>query len=316
MIRRLLLLLLPAAITLGQTVDDAKTLFRAGKVREARTMLEQILDKEENNAEAHYWMAAVLMHRDIRDLDAATDHIEEAVERNPNNADYQFLLGGAYGQTAQSAGVIKQAILAPKIKRAFLRTVELNPEHVDARIALAQYYLMAPGIMGGDDDEGFRQLDEAAKRNELRGRMVKGAMLERKGRVADSENEWKTVTAKYPDNWNAQKSFGYFLLRRQRADEALKPMGRYLTLRPDTSDAFDSYGEVLLAAGRVDEAITTLKKGLAMEPTLGSSWLLIGQAYEKQQRMSDAKEAYQRVVQYDRNEQRKKQAEERLKALP
>ncbi|MCU0411324.1 MAG: tetratricopeptide repeat protein [Bacteroidetes bacterium] len=313
---RWLLLLLPVAIAMGQSTNDANTLFRAGKVRDARTMLEQILDKDENNADAHYWMAAVLMHRDIRDLEGATDHIEEAIEHNPNNADYQFLLGGVYGQTAQSAGVFKQAFLAPKIKRAFLRAVELNPEHVDARIALAQYYLMAPGIMGGDDDEGFRQLDEVVKRNELRGRMAKAAMLERKKQTVDAENEWKALTTKYPDQWIPQKNFGYFLLRHQRADEALKPMGRYLDLRPDTSDAFDSYGEVLLAAGRVDEAITTLKKGLALEPTLGSSWFLLGQAYEKQQRMSDAKEAYQRVVQYDRNEQRKKQAGERLEALP
>jgi len=313
---RWLLLLLPAAIALGQTVDDAKTLFRAGNVREARTMLEQILAKDENNADAHYWMAAVLMHRDIRDLDAATDHIEEAVEHNPDNADYQFLLGGVYGQTAQSAGVFKQAFLAPKIKRAFLRAVELNPEHVDARIALAQYYLMAPGIMGGDDDEGFRQLDEVIKRNELRGRMAKAAMLERKKQTADAENEWKALTLKHPDNWIPQKNFGYFLLRRQRAEEALKPMGRYVELRPDTSDAFDSYGEVLLAAGRVDEAITTLKKGLAIEPTFASSWFLLGQAYEKQQRTADAKEAYRRVIQHDKNEQRKQQSEERLKALP
>jgi predicted Zn-dependent protease len=140
-------------------------------------------------------------------------------------------------------------------------------------------------------------------------------MLERKDRMAEAESEWKGLVAKYSDDWIPQKNYGYFLLRRQRPEEAVKPMARYVTLRPDTSDAYDSYGEVLLAAGRVDEAISTLKKGVAIEPTLGSSWFLLGQAYEKQQRPAEAKEAYRHVVQHDRSEQRKKQAEERLKAI-
>jgi predicted Zn-dependent protease len=163
----------------------------------------------------------------------------------------------------------------------------LNPEHVEARIALAQFYLMAPGIMGGDDDEGFRQLDEAAMRNELRGRIVKAAMLERKDRLADAENEWKALTTKYPGNWIPQKSFGYFLLRHKRAAEALKPMARYLELRPDTSDAFDSYGEVLLAAGRVEEAVSTLKKGLARRKHINASFSMTAMINARSRQRND-----------------------------
>jgi tetratricopeptide (TPR) repeat protein len=308
-------MLLPAAVAMAQTADDVKGAFRNGRIQDARTSAERWLAKRPEDADAHYWMAVVLQHRAIRDLDAATEHIEEAVDRAPNNADYQYMLGGIYGQTAQSAGMFKQAMLAPKIKRAFARAVELNPDHVEARIALAQYYLMAPGIMGGDDDEGFRQLDEAAKRNERRGRMVKASMLERKDRLTDAENEWKLLTVKFSDDWVPHKNYGYFLLRRQRAEEALKPMSRYAELRPDTSDAFDSYGEVLLAAGRTDEAVITLRKGLAIEPTLGSSWYLLGQAYEKKRQMAEARTAYQNVIAHDRSEPRKKEAADRLKNL-
>lgn len=309
------LIFMPAAIAVSQTVDDVKVAFREGRIPDARRAAEACLANKPNDADAHYWMAVVLQHREIRDLDEATDHIEEAVERDPNNADYQYMLGGIYGQTAQSAGVFKQALLAPKIKRAFARAVELNPDHVEARIALAQYYLMAPGFMGGDDDEGFRQLDEAAKRNERRGRMAKASMLERKNRLADAENEWKTLTGAYPNDWLPHKNYGYFLLRRQRAEEALRPMARYAALRPDTSDAFDSFGEVQLAAGRVDEAILTLRRGLAIESTLGSSWFLLGQAYEQKKQTKDAIAAYENAMLHDRSEQRKKQASDRLRAL-
>jgi tetratricopeptide (TPR) repeat protein len=309
-------MLLPAAVVVAQNADAVKAPFRAGKITEARRTAEEWLKSEPSNPDAHYWMAVVLQHREVRDLETATEHIEEAVDRVPNNADYQFMLGGIYGQTAQSAGMIKQALLAPKIKRAFARAVELNPEHVEARIALAQYYLMAPGFMGGDEDEGFRQLDEAAKRNEPRGRMAKAAMLERKNRLAESESEWKLLATKYPEDWIPHKNLGYFLLRRNRAEEGLKPMQRYVALRPDTADAFDSLGELQLAAGRVDEAITTLRKGLVIDPTFGSSWFLLGQAHERKKQPAEAKSAYLKVVENDRNEQLKKQATERLKHLP
>jgi tetratricopeptide (TPR) repeat protein len=307
--------LLVPVIAWSQTIDDIKTLYRDGKIAEARRAAESVLKQQEDNPDAHYWMAAILSHREIRDLEGATDHIEEAVDRNPNNADYQYLLGGIYGQTASSAGMFKQAFLAPKIKRAFAKAVELNPDHVEARIALAQYYLMAPGIMGGDDEEGFRQIDEATKRNEKRGRLVKAAMLERKTRLADAEEELKTLASHYPNDWIPHKNLGYFYLRRSRYDESLRSMQRYVSLRPDTSDAFDSMGEVQLAAGRTDEAIITLKKGLVIEPTLGSSLFLLGQAYEKKGMKAEAKEAYQKAILHDRSEQRKKQAVERLKEL-
>ena len=307
---------LPAAIALAQNAEGVKAPFRAGKIPEARRAAELWLKNEPANPDAHYWMAVVLQHRELRDLGAATEHIEEAVDRVPNNADYQYMLGGIYGQTAQSAGVFKQAFLAPKIKKAFARAVELDPNHVEARIALAQYYLMAPGIMGGDEDEGFRQLDSAAQRNEKRGRLAKAAMLERKNRLPEAETELKTLTTKLPNDWVPFKNLGYFLLRRNRADEALKPMQQYLSLRPDTSDAYDSFGEVQLAAGRVDDAIATIRKGLSIEPTLGSSWFLLGQAYERKHQMTAAKEAYQNVLLHEQNDQRKKQASERLKVIP
>ena len=307
--------LLFPVLACGQSIDDVKLLYRDGKISDARRAAESLLKLQENNPLAHYWMAAILAHREIRALDDATDHIEEAVDGDPNNADFQYLLGAIYGQTASSAGVFKQAFLAPKIKRAFARAVELNPDHVEARISLAQYYLMAPGIMGGDEDEGFRQLDEAAKRNELRGGSVKATMLERKNRLAEAEDQLTTLVKNHPNNWVPHKNLGYFLLRRTKFDESIRSMQRYAALRPDTSDAFDSLGEVQLAAGRTDEAIVTLKKGLTIDPTLGSSLFLLAQAYEKRGMKTEAKEAYRKAALHERSEQRKKQAAERLKAL-
>lgn len=314
--RLLLTILCIPAIAVGQSLEEGKAMLRAGKAQEARKILERVLERNDRDPEAHYWMASTLMHRDIRDLEAAAEHVEEAVDLDPSNAEYQYLLGGVYGHTAQTVGVFRQVLLTPKIKKAFAKAVELDPDHVEARVALAQFFLMAPGFMGGDDDEGFRHLDEVMKRDKKRGRMERASALELKDRVTEAEAEWTSLAAAHPDDWAVHKGYGYFLLHRKRAGEALKPMSRYPVLRPDTSDAYDSYGEVLLAAGKVDDAITTLRKGLEIEPTLGSSWYLLGQAYEQKKLMAEARKAYQNAVQHERSQSRKQRAADRLDALP
>ena len=123
----------------AQTIDEGVALVQQKKYTEAKTVFEQILDKNKNDAEAHYHLGWLLLNRGFKDrnVDEAVDQLEKAVELNPNNADYQFRYGAALGEKTQNAGMIKQAFLAPKIKNAFKRAVELNPQHTQARIGLS-----------------------------------------------------------------------------------------------------------------------------------------------------------------------------------
>ena len=130
----------------AQTIDEGVSLVQQKKYAEAKTVFEQILDKNKNDAEAHYRLGLVFLNRGFKDRDVneAVDQLEKAVDLNPNNADYQFRYGAALAEKAQNAGVIKQAFLASKIKNAFKRSVELNPQNARSRIALAQF---ASGIL-------------------------------------------------------------------------------------------------------------------------------------------------------------------------
>lgn len=308
-------LLLIAGSVLAQSLEDGKAFYRQGKVIEARQVFEALVARNGKDAEARYWTAVACIHRDIHDWDAAVDQMEEVVEMEPNKADYQFILGASYGLKAQNSGVFKQAILAPKIKKAFKRAVELDPSHVDARISLAQYYLMAPGFMGGDDAEGFHQLEEAIKLNERKGRITMASMLERKGKLPEAETQWKALLARDSRDWQANKGFGYFLLRRNRAVDGCSAMQRYVEIRPDTADSYDSYGELLIAAGKNDEALVQLKKALSLDPAFASAHFLTGQAYEKQGKKSQAREAYQKALQYEKRAPVRKEIEKHMKEV-
>ena len=301
----------------AQTIDEGVALVQQKRYAEAKAVFEQILDKNKNDAEAHYRLGWVLLNRGFKDrnVDEAVDQLEKAVDINSNNADYQFLYGSALGQKAQNSGMIKQAFLAPKIKNAFKRAVELNPKLVPARIGLAQYYLVAPSIMGGDEDQGWRELDEIVKQDELQGRFLKAHFYERDKKPAEAEKEWKTLTSSKPKEWRVWKEYGYFHMRAKRPAEAVICFQKYVELRPDTTDSYESLAEALLENDKPDQAIVHLRKSLEIDKNFTAATYYLGEAYQAKGQKKEAKEMYQFVLNDKSNDSFRKMAEKKLKEV-
>jgi tetratricopeptide (TPR) repeat protein len=311
------IVLLMQANLSAQTIDEGVALVQQKRYAEAKAVFEKVLDKNKDDAEAHYRLGLVFYNRGFksRDVDEAVDHLEKAVDLNSNNADYQFWYGAALGEKAQNAGMIKKAFLAPKIKKAFKRSVELNPQNARARIALAQYYLMAPSIMGGDDAEGWKQLDEAIKLDEIQGRTIKAYFLARAKKNDEAEKEYKILTNTYSKDWHIWKNYGYFYMNIEHYDDAVKNFQKYVVLRPDTADSYQSLAEALLKKGENDQAIMNLNISLSIDKDFVPAIISMGEAYQAKGQKKEAKETYQRAIEVAQNEYYKKQAEKKLKEV-
>jgi Tfp pilus assembly protein PilF len=302
---------------IAQTVDEGVVFLQQGKFVEAKNVFEQILKKDDKNAEAHYRLGLVYLNRTNpqRDVDEAVDQLEEAVDLNPNNADYQYRYGAALGEKTQHAGVIKQAFLAPKVKKAFLRAVELNPKLAPARIGLAQYYLMAPSIMGGDEEEGWKQLDEVIKLDEVQGRSVKASMLARAKKNDEAEKEYKILITSKPEDGRTWKGYGSFCMRLERYDEAIKHFRKYVDLRPDTADSYQSLAYALLKKGETEKAMENLNKSLSIDKEYIPAIISLGEVYQAKGQKKEAKETYQRAISLTQNEYYRNWAEKKLKEI-
>jgi Tfp pilus assembly protein PilF len=301
----------------AQTVSEGEALFQKGKYKEARTIFEDILKKDENNAAAHSDLGLVFLTRRSPeyDLEKAVDETEKAVELNANNSDFQYNYGAALGMKAQNAGIIKQAFLAPKIKKAFLRTVELNPNHVQGRLGLAQYYMIAPSIMGGDEEEAWKQLDEVIKLDEVQGRTVKAGFLVRAKKNEEAEKEYKLLVKSRPNDWKVWHRYGYFCMRLEQYDHAVEHFKRYAELRPDTADSYQSLAEALLKKGNVDLALMNINKSLSLDKDYVPAIITLGEAYQAKGQKKEAKDNYTRALSLTQNEYYKQQAENKLKEV-
>lgn len=309
-----LVLLLPLSLA-AQSLDEGIALFTARKYGEAKGLFESILKNDEKNAEAHYRLGMILMTNQFLDADAAVDHMEEAVDVNPSNADYQYGLGAAYGIKAQNAGVIKQALLAPKVKGAFEKAVQLNPRHVEAQIGLAQYYQRAPGIMGGDVAKAFAAADRVIELDELRGRSLKANLLVSEKRIPEAAQEMKLLTSNRSKEWRAWRTAGIFYWRNRMADEALASFEKYATLRPDTADSHTFLARAYVLKKDAERAITFAKKALSMDGNFAPAYDAIGQAYELKGQRKEAKEAYQKLLAMNLSQNQKKEIEKKIKEL-
>ncbi|MCE2958353.1 MAG: tetratricopeptide repeat protein [Flammeovirgaceae bacterium] len=139
--------LISCSVWAQSNIEKAKTYYEARKYDEAEKLLKGIPEKSTEYGVAQYYLGRVSF--DKKEYDDAAEYFEEATEADPKQADYFNWLGNTYGTIAQSANMFKQGILAPKMKKAWEKAIELDAKNLSARTSLIQYYLQAPGFMGG-----------------------------------------------------------------------------------------------------------------------------------------------------------------------
>lgn len=69
----------------------------------------------------------------------AVESAEQATKADPTKAEYFSKLGMALGQRMGEIGFMQQAIMSGKLRKAFEKSVELDPNHVAGLIGLAHY---------------------------------------------------------------------------------------------------------------------------------------------------------------------------------
>lgn len=302
---------------IAQTIEEGTIFVQQKNFSAAKSVFDSILTKDNENAEAHFQLGMVYINKwnPERNVDEAADHLEKAAELNPDNAEYQFQYGVALGKKAKKAGTIKQMFITPGIKDAFLRAVELNPGHLRARIALAEFYLTAPSIVGGDVVDGWKEFDEVIKLDEIAGRSAKASFLERKQRSNEAEKEYIALAASKPDDWRVWRKYGYFRLRAERNDDALDFFNKYVQLRPDTADSYNSVGAALMKKGETDQAIELFRKALEIDKNYIPSLHKLGEAYQMKGQINEAKEMFKAVLDNNPSERYRKAAEKKLEEI-
>ena len=287
--------LIPAMPRAETPLDQAVALFEQRQYAESAALLAGVVSAEPDNARAHAYYGMALANAK-RDFDGAVAHLEKATALEPGSSRYQLWLGSLYSSKAGTVGLFKAASLAGKAKAAFEKAVALDPSSVEARQALLQYLLYAPGIAGGSVAKAREQGAAIAALDPHRGHLAMARIAEYEKDWAAAEKAYRDALVLQPERGPTYNSLGYALLRQQRLDDAIAAFRRYVELSPDDANSHDSLGEGLLAAGKVAEAEASYRNAIELNPAFASSVWGLAECLEKLGRADEARAQYRRYL--------------------
>lgn len=281
----LLLALFASALRAEDSPAFAKALelFRAKHYPDARTAFQILTLEEPANARVRYYLGRIAIKRN--DADDAILQFEKAVELAPENSGYHAELGGAYGSAAQKASLLSQLSLAKKCRAALERAVVLDPDNLDARQGLVDFYRQAPSFLGGGVLKAYEQAKEIRLRDLERGTLLLSRLY-----VFD-----------------------------RRYDEAIAVALELIAAQPANYLGHYSIGRVAAEGGtQVDLGETHLRRCLELtpgpgEPPHAAVWWRLGNLAERRKDIVSARRAYEKALALDPNF---KQATESLAKLP
>jgi hypothetical protein len=105
---------------------------------------------------------------DASKREAAVEQLAVCAASQPTAADCHYGYAALLGSHALQIGVLKAASSAGKIREGFARAVELAPQWYPPRSGLVQFYLQAPGFMGGSVGKARETARGAARPEQAR----------------------------------------------------------------------------------------------------------------------------------------------------
>jgi len=286
-VKTILFVFLVAALS-GRAAADpsANSLLASGQIDNAISDLRQTITHSPDDAEAHHLLCRAYFS--LGDWDRGISDCQKAVLLDPGNSNYHLWLGRAYGEKADTANFMSAAGLARKARAEFETSVQLDPKNVAAITDLAEFYVEAPGIIGGGKDKAeaearsLRALDPAKADWIL-------------ARVAEKEKDPSAAEKHYRDAIQASHgaasdwlNLGLFYRHSGRSDDMQEALHHVLNAPVDRLEALFDAAEILVHANQnLPDAATLLRRYLASETSVEQApafkaHYLLGTVLEKQ----------------------------------
>jgi tetratricopeptide (TPR) repeat protein len=309
--RKLCCAVLFAILPCASIASSATTLLEQGRVDEAISEFQNRVNKYPNEADSYNLLCRAYFQ--LGEWDRGISACERATALDPSNGIYHLWLGRVYGEKADSASFITAAGLAKKVRQEFEVAVRLAPNNADARNDLAEFYLEAPGIVGGGRDKAENQAQALANLDPARADWIKGRIAEKNKEYADAEKEYQAAIQDSHGGAHAWFNLALYYWHRQDLDNMQKTLYRAVAAPMDRQEVIMESAELLIRGGRdFPAAVQWLNRYLngqmVEEAPAFKAHYLLGTVLEKQGKKDEAIAQYQAALALAKNFSRAQQA--------
>jgi tetratricopeptide (TPR) repeat protein len=284
--------------------DSAKDMLAAGRIDEAIAALNGHLSSAPSDAESLNLLCRAYFALD--DWDRAESSCKKALALNPNHSRFHLWMGRVYGEKADRASFLSAASLAGKTRDEFQRAVELDPNDTDARRDLAEFYLTAPGIVGGGRDKALEQAKIIGKISPQWEHWVYARIAEKDKDAAKAEREYRLMIEAGKGDAEGWMNLGFFYRNRKSYSDMEQAFAKMSQAPMPHREVLVEAARSMLRVGRASSfAIELLRRYFAEGPVEQApafkAHYLLGQLLEKQGDPEGAAAEYRAALALARN---------------
>lgn len=281
--------------------------------------LEQLLEDNPGDLDAQLRMA--LIYGEKKEFTKAISQLTEILKAKPAELKVRDYLGYLYEETKDF----------PKAMETYRYNIHLDPKFADSHVHLGVLFYRLkqfpeavthldeavrltpkqpePHIVLGLAHFQIEQFEKASqafeegirhnpKNADLHFNL--GTAYDKLNRFGDVERAMETALSLDPHHADALNYLGYSYAERGiKIDQALSMTKRAVALKPENGYYVDSLGWALYKSGMLGEAITEIKKAVALVGDDPVIYEHLGEVYLKQQKVSDAREAWLHSLEID-----------------
>ena len=192
---------------------------------------------------------------------------EKAVLLDGSVARYHRQLAEVQGLLAQHANVFQQVMLARRFRKEIGAALERDPRDTQALRDLLEFYLLAPGVVGGDVKKADAMAQQISAISGVEGFLAKARVAEFRKDRWQAEALLRRVAEIRPASYKTQVALGSFLVSGHRDDSGAEAIARdAIALETGRVAAYCILAEVYAARGDWDALEVALSSAAKAVP--------------------------------------------------
>jgi tetratricopeptide (TPR) repeat protein len=197
----------------------------------------------------------------LGDFKKSVEYLQKAAAVQPHNAEYWDWLGRAYGRKAETANLLAAPGYASKARDAFEKSVELNPQNRDALSDLFDFYLEAPGFLGGGYDKAMTVVEKTSRVDPAEAYFQRAKLEQKRKEYESAEIHFRKAVEVAPREIGHLLSLARFLANQGRVRESDAVFLQAQQIAPNEPRLWFVRADVLIQGKRnLDEARNLLEK--------------------------------------------------------
>lgn len=219
-VSKILAVVVLAATAFGQSadLDRVQKLYERTQYDSALQLLLPYSADTAQHGAVQFWIGKnYFMQGQFR---KSADFFQKAIDLEPNKSEYFHWLGKAYGRLAESSNMFAAPGYATKTRQNFEKAVVLDQKNLEAINDLFEYYLDAPGFLGGGLDKASKLANMIGAVDPVEHHWALATIAERKKQFDTAEEHFRRAMEMAPKQMGRVIDLARFLSKQGKVQES------------------------------------------------------------------------------------------------